>query len=209
MSTEANDITEKLLKDVGAAAMKDFEAIKNALETHGISIGDLSFSLMKNMIRNVQEKKCTRCGFVGEDLQHLKKHLKSEGHFYGQGNLAVDKKKLIQRIKNRRNDNSLPEVSFPISSDETQRLTAEEAAAFNSFAKDANLTVAEEFTFGNLLYTSLNCIIMRSSVDAPSSAIHNAAAKGLTRALANSSAVAAALNAEAGGLTNAFEELAV
>ena len=210
MSTEISDAVERVLQDVGVAATQDFDALKAALEAHGISIKSMSNSLLKILFRNVQEKKCNRCGFVGEDLSHLKKHLKEEDHYYGQENLVIEKKKFIERVKDRREDATLPQVHFPINSTARQQLTKEEAAAFNGFAKDANLTKAEETTYGNLLYTSLNSIIMRNSVDAPSPATRNAAVKGLAKVLASSSAVAATPNANTGeDLANAFEELAV
>ena len=184
-TTEESDTIEQILQDFAAAAPKDFASIAAALAANGITIGELSVGSLKAMFRSVQEKKCNHCGFVGEDLSHLKKHLKEDNHYYGQEKLVIAKKKLIKRIKERRNDDSLPDVNFPTESDARQQLTVEEAAAFNSFANDQNLSSAERSTFENLLYISLNCIIMRSKADAPSPANRKVAVRGLTRALAN------------------------
>ena len=202
-TTEESDIIEQILQDFRAAATTDFATAAASLAANGITISDLSNSTLKSMFRNVPEKRCNCCEFVGEDLVHLKEHLKEDDHFSGQEKLVIGKKKLIKRIKKRRKDEFLPEVVFSKNPDARQQLTVEEAAAFNSFASDENLTQAERTTFENLLYTSLNCIKVRSKADAPSPANRKVAVRGLTRALAN-----AAPNADE-ALAGAMETLMV
>jgi len=141
---------DELFNELRIAHGTDLDAIKEVLKNHGID--DPSKTLMKKLLANVESKRCCKCHFVAADLDELKVHLNKKGHKYGQGNFANDKREFIYRVKNRLDDETLPDVNI---SSNSPKLTNQEKRAFAGFHEDSRLTPAERLTYENLLYIGL------------------------------------------------------
>ena len=130
------------------------QAIRDYLREHGCT--NPSKSLMKKVVAGGATSRCCCCPFVADSNEELKRHIKKEGHSYGQGRFAREKRALMKRVKTR-----LGERTDNINTGSERALNREEIAIFTSL-HSLELTPGERGTLDAILYIGICLIFIKS-----------------------------------------------
>mmetsp|Transcript_18443 Transcript_18443/g.16708 ORF Transcript_18443/g.16708 Transcript_18443/m.16708 type:complete len:156 (+) Transcript_18443:63-530(+) len=147
MAEEIADLLQKVTLD----DTDSYEAFNAFLEEQE-GFKNLSTAQKKKLFKKITSTtlKCLKCTDVYDSMKELRKHLKVEKHFFGQGYYRHLKRKLIHRIKSNHNDDNLPDVIV----DSEEQLSIEELTAFRSLfdRKDDDISAGEKSTLNNIVF---------------------------------------------------------